>query len=108
MWGGLVVCYLSLFASSFATQVRCHVPAIAFDNPTLLLQVWQLILLQGVGVGIGGGVMYMPIIYFLPQWFSERRGLAGGIIFSGAGVGGKLYPLILLSFGSVMTRYSSA
>ena len=50
--------------------------------------------------------MYMPIIYFLPQWFSERRGLAGGIIFSGAGVGGKLYPLILLPFGSVMTRYS--
>ncbi|PIL35224.1 hypothetical protein GSI_03014 [Ganoderma sinense ZZ0214-1] len=64
MWGGLIVRYLSLFASSFATRV------------------WQLILLQ-VGVGIGGGVMYMPIIYLLPQWFSERRGLAGGIIFWG-------------------------
>ena len=39
--------------------------------------------------------MYMPIIYLLPQWFSERRGLAGGIIYSGIGVGGALGPTSL-------------
>ncbi|EJF56351.1 MFS general substrate transporter [Dichomitus squalens LYAD-421 SS1] len=77
MWCGLAIYSVSLFTSSFATRV------------------WQLILLQGIGVGVGGGVMYMPIIYLLPQWFSERRGLAGGIIYSGIGVGGFVFPLIL-------------
>ncbi|OBZ77439.1 putative transporter ESBP6 [Grifola frondosa] len=50
-------------------------------------EVWQLILLQGIGVGVGGGLLYMPVIFLLPQWFSRRRGLAGGIIFAGTGVG---------------------
>ncbi|PIL35155.1 MFS general substrate transporter [Ganoderma sinense ZZ0214-1] len=77
MWFGLALYFASLFASSFATQV------------------WQLILLQGVGVGIGGGIVYMPVVKLLPEWFSERRGLASGIIFSGTGVGGFVFPLIL-------------
>ena len=99
MWCGLVIYFASLFASSFANRVRlCRIFQIhlsidiSFDRS---VQVWQLILLQGVGVGIGGGVMYMPIIYLLPQWFSERRGLAGGIIYSGIGVGGALGPTSL-------------
>lgn len=52
-------------------------------------------MLQGVGVGVGGGMLYMPVIKLLPEWFSERRGLAGGIIFSGTGVGGFVFPFIL-------------
>ncbi|RPD56103.1 MFS general substrate transporter [Lentinus tigrinus ALCF2SS1-7] len=77
MWFGLVLYFASLFFSSFATEV------------------WQLMLLQGVGVGIGGGILYMPVIRLLPEWFSERRGLAGGIIFSGTGVGGFAFPFLL-------------
>lgn len=37
----------------------------------------------------------MPVIKLLPEWFSERRGLAGGIIFSGTGVGGFVFPFLL-------------
>ncbi|KAH9932744.1 MFS general substrate transporter [Epithele typhae] len=77
MWFGLALYFASLFASSFATQV------------------WQLIALQGVGVGVGGGLLYMPVIRLLPEWFSERRGLAGGIIFAGTGVGGFVFPFVL-------------
>ncbi|TBU45568.1 MFS general substrate transporter [Dichomitus squalens] len=77
MWVGLGIYFVSLFASSFATQV------------------WQLILLQGAGVGIGGGIVYLPIIKLLPEWFSERRGLASGLIFSGTALGGFVFPLLL-------------
>lgn len=57
--------------------------------------MWQLILLQGIGVGIGGGVAYMPVFKYFPEWFLERRGLAGGIIFSGSGLGGFIFPYML-------------
>ncbi|KAI0759368.1 MFS general substrate transporter [Trametes elegans] len=77
MWLGLALYFASLFCSSFATEV------------------WQLILLQGVGVGVGGGMLYMPVIKLLPEWFSERRGFAGGIIFAGTGVGGFVFPFVL-------------
>ncbi|TBU59311.1 MFS general substrate transporter [Dichomitus squalens] len=74
---GLVLYFVCLFCSSFATQV------------------WQLILLQGVGLGFSGGFVYLPTMIWLPQWFSERRGLAGGIIFAGTGVGGFVFPFLL-------------
>ena len=51
--------------------------------------------------------MYMPIIYLLPQWFSERRGLAGGIIYSGIGVGGASGSSRLSCIGHRFTRISA-
>lgn len=77
MWFGLALSSTSLFLSSFVSQV------------------WGLILLQGVGFGIGGGMLYMPVIGYLSEWFVEKRGLAGGIIFCGSGVGGFLFPLMV-------------
>ncbi|PCH44516.1 MFS general substrate transporter [Wolfiporia cocos MD-104 SS10] len=76
-WLGLGVVAVSLLLASFASKV------------------WQLVMLQGVGFGIGGGLMYFPIVALLPQWFSQRRGLATGIIFSGSGLGGFAFPYIL-------------
>ncbi|CAE6348735.1 unnamed protein product [Rhizoctonia solani] len=58
-------------------------------------RVWQIILLQGMCFGIGGGGLYAPVIVYLPEWFSARKGLAGAIIFGGAGIGGTLYPLAI-------------
>ncbi|PCH36281.1 MFS general substrate transporter [Wolfiporia cocos MD-104 SS10] len=76
-WFGLALASLSLLMASFATKM------------------WQLVLLQGVCYGIGGGLIYFPIVALLPQWFSRRRGLAAGIIFSGSGIGGFVFPYML-------------
>lgn len=40
-------------------------------------------------LGFGGGLVYWPMLFMLPQWFVKRKGLAGGLIFSGSGVGGR-------------------
>ncbi|KAF8306429.1 MFS general substrate transporter [Clavulina sp. PMI_390] len=72
----LVLCALSLVATSFATQV------------------WQLILFQGVLYGIAGGLAYAPVMVWLSEWFVERRGLAGACIFGGSGFGGSIVPII--------------
>lgn len=61
----------------------------------LTYQVWLLVLLQGVGLGMGGGMLYWPVIDLVAQWFVEKRGLAGGIIFAGSGVGGANLPFEL-------------
>ena len=48
--------------------------------------------MQGVALGISGGLLYVPIVKLTPEWFSERRGLASGIIYAGIGVGGEPFP----------------
>ncbi|KAJ3876965.1 MFS general substrate transporter [Lentinula edodes] len=77
MWIALLICVTTLIISSFASRV------------------WQLILLQGIIFGLAAGVLYAPIIMWLSEWFVRRRGLAGGIIFGGAGVGGFVFPLAI-------------
>ncbi|EJF57758.1 MFS general substrate transporter [Dichomitus squalens LYAD-421 SS1] len=77
MWIGLALYFLPIFGARFATRVS------------------QLILLQGVVFGISGGLLYVPILKLIPEYFSERSGLASGIIFAGGGVGGFFFAFIL-------------
>ncbi|KAF8703642.1 Major Facilitator Superfamily, partial [Rhizoctonia solani] len=48
---------------------------------------------QGIMFGIGGGGLYAPVIIYLSEWFSVRRGLAASIIFGGSGAGGACFPV---------------
>ncbi|KAH9820006.1 major facilitator superfamily domain-containing protein [Melampsora americana] len=77
IWVSALICFLSIFASSFATSC-IHV-------------FWS----QGVGYGIGGAALYHPALSFLPEWFSARRGLANGVIFAGTGLGGLIFPFLI-------------
>ncbi|ORY55169.1 MFS general substrate transporter [Leucosporidium creatinivorum] len=60
-------------------------------------KIWQLILLQGVLCGISGAVLYTPVLIWLQEWWVVRRGMASGLIFSGTGVGGFVFPFLLNS-----------
>lgn len=51
-------------------------------------QIWQLFLSQGVLVGIGTGLIYVPSLPIISQWFGKRRSLANGITSAGSGIGG--------------------
>ncbi|ORY55965.1 major facilitator superfamily domain-containing protein [Leucosporidium creatinivorum] len=77
VWLSLLLYVVSLLVASFATEV------------------WTLILFQGVLAGVAGGLMYAPLLFYISEWFSARRALAGGTIFAGAGLGGFIFPLIL-------------
>ncbi|KAI0322404.1 major facilitator superfamily domain-containing protein [Amylostereum chailletii] len=77
MWIGMVICWASLFAASFATTVT------------------RLLALQGVLYAVGGAFMYAPAMSFFSEWFVRRRGLANGVIDAGTAAGGLLLPLVL-------------
>jgi len=49
--------------------------------------IWQIYLFFGLFTSIGVGSMSVPLMSATARWFSKRRGLAGGIVISGVGVG---------------------
>lgn len=52
---------------------------------------WQLFLSQGLLVGIGAGMNWLPAAPVLPQWFLRKRSLVQGIASSGSGTIGVIY-----------------
>ncbi|KAJ5893330.1 hypothetical protein N7495_005021 [Penicillium taxi] len=55
---------------------------------------WQLILAQGICVGLAAGCLFVPSVALLPQYFRRKRGLANGIAASGSSIGGVVYPIM--------------
>jgi MFS family permease len=46
----------------------------------------------GLGVGLGVGCSYVPVVGAVQRWFVKRRGFASGIAVSGIGVGTLVVP----------------
>jgi MFS family permease len=57
----------------------------------------QVVLAQGVGVGVGIALVYTPAIGCVPPWFLRRRGLAAGVASSGIGAGTLVVPVLMAS-----------
>ncbi|EAW12319.1 putative MFS monocarboxylate transporter [Aspergillus clavatus NRRL 1] len=64
--------------------------------------VTHLVMSQGVAYGIGGCLAYTPSILFMSDWFVKKKGLAFGIVWSGSGLTGIIFPLILQA---LLNRY---
>ncbi|KAI0043848.1 MFS general substrate transporter [Auriscalpium vulgare] len=56
---------------------------------------YQLFLSQGVGMGIGAGLVYVPSLAVQAQHWRARRSLAMGIVSSGVPAGGIIFPILL-------------
>ncbi|KAG8855706.1 hypothetical protein FRB96_006750 [Tulasnella sp. 330] len=65
----------------------------------------HLIMTQGILYSLGGAILYFPVMLLLPEWFSARRGLAAGILFSGTGLGGKRHNDALLRHTGQSTTF---
>ncbi|EFP87018.2 uncharacterized protein PGTG_12759 [Puccinia graminis f. sp. tritici CRL 75-36-700-3] len=86
MLAGLLTCTLSLFLSAYSTSAL------------------HILLSQGIGYGIGGCALYYPALSHLPEWFELRQGFANGLVFTGTGIGGLVFPLVL---NSLLGRYGA-
>ncbi|KAM0507764.1 hypothetical protein ACHAPB_002458 [Verticillium nonalfalfae] len=74
---GLLLTCFALAMSSFSTTVP------------------HLIATQGVFYAIGGALAYIPCIVYMDEWFVRRKGLAYGIMWSGTGIAGVIFPLLM-------------
>jgi len=54
---------------------------------SLCKEYWQVFLSQGVCMGLGAGLLYLPSVALVGIWFERRRALAMGIVMSGIAVG---------------------
>ena len=55
---------------------------------------YQNILAQGVGVGTGMGLLFLPSISVASHYFKVRRSTAMGVVLSGSSIGGVVYPIM--------------
>ncbi|OTA23885.1 hypothetical protein BTJ68_13046 [Hortaea werneckii EXF-2000] len=55
---------------------------------------WQLMLSQGLCMGIGAGGLFITSVAIIPSYFTTKRSFAIGIAASGSSLGGILYPII--------------
>jgi MFS family permease len=55
---------------------------------------WQVLLAQGICVGLGMGLTFLPATAIQSQYFQKRRAFAMGIAGTGSPVGGIIFPII--------------
>ncbi|GFG08442.1 hypothetical protein IFM61392_05370 [Aspergillus lentulus] len=92
MGGPLAMSCAKLWSPQAVIVAGGWVFGIAYILASFSQRLWHFELTQGVLLGIGTSMAYVPTMSVAPTWFDQRRGLAMGIIISGSGVGGMVWP----------------
>ncbi|KAK7044750.1 MFS general substrate transporter [Favolaschia claudopus] len=58
-------------------------------------QYYQIFLSQGLGMGIGLGLTFVPACGISSHHFAKRRALATGIVLSGSSAGSTVFPIMI-------------
>ncbi|KAJ7291307.1 MFS general substrate transporter [Mycena rebaudengoi] len=56
---------------------------------------YQVFLSQGVGMGIGMGLLFVPAVALPSHYFRAKRSLVMGMVFAGSSLGGVVFPILL-------------
>lgn len=54
--------------------------------------LWQAYALYSLGIGLGAGCIYVPVVTGVGQWFKRQRSAALGVAVSGIGLGTLIVP----------------
>ncbi|KAI1385225.1 MFS general substrate transporter [Hypoxylon trugodes] len=103
-WIGSIQVFLTFFIGTFAgrlTDAGFFRPVIICGTIFMTLgvfttsvatQYWQLLLSQGLCMGIGSGCIFCPTISTVSTYFNKKRSLAIGITACGSVSGGLIFP----------------
>ncbi|KAN0141818.1 MFS general substrate transporter [Lactarius tabidus] len=79
----LIFASITLVACTFSIA-ECH-------------EFWQLLLLQGIGIGISCGLVFGIVMSVIAHWFKKRRSAALGINAFASSIGGTVFPVVFRS-----------
>ena len=83
------------WAKLFRPQIVVCVGGLLFGLASVLAsfgeKLWHFYLTQGLLLGVGTCMTFMPSMALSPTWFDKRRGLAMGFISAGTGFGGLVW-----------------
>ncbi|XXH01092.1 hypothetical protein Hte_007443 [Hypoxylon texense] len=103
-WIGSIQVFLTFFIGTFTgrmTDAGFFRPVLVCGTVFMTLgifctsaatQYWQLILSQGICMGVGSGCVFCPAISTVSTYFSKKRSLAIGITACGSVSGGLIFP----------------
>ncbi|KAI2627549.1 MFS general substrate transporter [Hypoxylon sp. NC1633] len=103
-WIGSVQIFLTFFVGTFTGRMSdagffrplliagTVFMTIGIFTTSVATQYWQLVLSQGICMGIGSGCIFCPAISTVSTYFSKKRSLAIGITASGSVTGGLVFP----------------
>lgn len=69
---------------------------------SLSTQYWQIFLTQGLCIGFGCGMLFVPSMALIGRSFIKRRSIAVGLTTCGAPIGGILYTVL---FDACLPKY---
>ena len=91
----LTLCRLLQHSARWFTLMGLFTASLSMAMSSFCHSVPQLIGTQGFIFGVGGCFAYCPCVLYIDQWFVKRKGMAYGIMWSAAGFGGVVLPLLL-------------
>ncbi|KAK1760389.1 major facilitator superfamily domain-containing protein [Echria macrotheca] len=96
----LVVCVLCgrlLDAGYFYADITLGIFLEVFGMmmTSIATKYYQVLLAQGIAVGIGAGMLFIPALQIVGTYFSTRRSTAMAYAATGSAVGGIVYPILL-------------
>ncbi|KAJ6032372.1 hypothetical protein N7540_003104 [Penicillium herquei] len=107
-WVGSIQIFLLFFIGTFSGRatdagyfritltIGATLEVFCIFMTSLCTEYWQLFLAQGLGQGIGCGLMFCPTLALIATYFDKRRGIAIGLTASGSATGGLVFPAVVL------------
>ncbi|KAJ5296595.1 uncharacterized protein N7443_007488 [Penicillium atrosanguineum] len=107
-WVGSIQIFLLFFIGTFSGRatdagyfrftltVGATLEVFSIFMTSLCTEYWQLFLAQGLGQGIGCGLMFCPTLALISTYFVKNRGIAIGLVASGSATGGLVFPAVVM------------
>ncbi|KAJ5667959.1 uncharacterized protein N7477_006529 [Penicillium maclennaniae] len=107
-WVGSIQIFLLFFIGTFSGRatdagyfrftltIGATLEVFSIFMTSLCTKYWQLFLAQGLGQGIGCGLMFCPTLALISTYFDRNRGIAIGLVASGSATGGLVFPAVVM------------